>query len=160
MTDDGRRRTEWRTAWRTELILHHPPPATQGCHLSPEAPRCFPIDSVIGASNVRPPADATPSRPSPRPKPIIQSPVSLCCLILSGNRQPLLPTMGRAGSPSPPLSRTKVAAPFVDGRLGEPSLPEADTSDVSRVGLRPQSHPSLRFPFSNLSIKRHVNKFL
>jgi hypothetical protein len=32
-------------------------------HPPPETLRCFLIDSAIGASNLRPPTDATPSRP-------------------------------------------------------------------------------------------------
>ena len=59
------------------------------------------------------------------PPPIIRSPVSLCCFILSANRQPLPPVLGRAGSPSPPLSRPTSVPHSANGRLGEPSLPRA-----------------------------------
>ena len=52
----------------------HPPPGAATRH--PKLGNYFPIDSVIGASNIRPPTDATQSRPYLRPQPIIQFPFS------------------------------------------------------------------------------------
>ena len=56
-----------------------------------------------------------------------------------GNRRPddwLGLPLGRAGSPSPPLSRSSSESPSANGRFGEPSLPKTE----------PQ-HP-IRFPVS------------
>ena len=47
----------------------------------------------------------------------------LCSQPPTANRQPPPPTMGRAGSPNPPLNLKTDESRSANGRLGEPSLP-------------------------------------
>ena len=45
----------------------------------------------------------------------------------------MLGALGRAGSPSPPLSRMRCGALRVNGRLGEPSLPSNPDKQLPAV---------------------------
>ena len=56
--------------------------------------------------------------------------------------------LGRAGSPSPPLSRLRSVSLSANGRFGEPSLPNPETSSMSLVRVSRFGHSVLRHRFS------------
>ena len=50
--------------------------------------------------------------------------------------------LGRAGSPSPPLSQSRFASPSANGRFGEPSLPEEDPKHPIQIPTSLASEPA------------------